>query len=533
MPAIFWFFIAFLLLGTALMIISPIVANKKLMHDIKPLWENKRPLENFIRPNHTYSYQFDTYKHKFNSATLIDEKTWSDLNLDSVFHNMNFNFTAIGEMRLFATLKNMFQVTDAKLLSDITANIDFRNKISLYLAQIGKAIYPTFPDQISSIKRNNFFMLCTYLPLIFIILSIFTPSIGISLTIVSAIFNMILSGFLKKTYEQDLNSMFYTSTVIKKAYAIQQLELAPNLDVDFKHFVTARKFSGLLGRVNSNDETSVFSLLFKLIFMMDYHLFHLIQNSFKKYEDEVMACYEYIANIDNHYAVALWRETLDHYTVPQVTEKDVIHFKQLTHPLINGAVPNDLAIDNHILLTGSNASGKSTFMKAVALNIVLSQTINTATAKEFEYKPGMVYTSMVNQDDILTGDSYFMTEIKSIKRLFDITTTNKVYCFIDEIFKGTNTTERIAASESVLSYLDQLEGYTVIAATHDIELSSLLGNVYSNYHFNESITEDNISFDFKIKQGKADTRNAIELLRIMSFPKKIYNRAKSSANHNT
>ncbi|NQE00211.1 MutS-related protein, partial [Staphylococcus xylosus] len=356
---------------------------------------------------------------------------------------------------------------------------------------------------------------------------------GITLTIFSAIFNMMLSGFLKKTYEQDLNSMFYTSTVIKKAYAIQQHELAPNLDVDFKHFITARKFSGLLGRVNSNDETSVFSLLFKLIFMVDYHLFHLIQNSFKKYEDEVMACYEYIANIDNHYAVALWRETLDHYTVPQVIEKDVIHFEQLTHPLINDAVPNNLAIDNHILLTGSNASGKSTFMKAVALNIVLSQTVNTATAEEFRYKPGMVYTSMVNQDDILTGDSYFMTEIKSIKRLFDITTTEKVYCFIDEIFKGTNTTERIAASESVLSYLDQLKGYTVIAATHDIELSSLLDNIYSNYHFNESITEDNISFDFKIKQGKADTRNAIELLRIMAFPKKIYNRAKSTANRNT
>ena len=210
MPTIFWFFIAFLLLGTALMIISPIVANKKLMHDIKPLWANKRPLENFIRPNHTYRYQFDTYKHKFNSATLTDEKTWSDLNLDSLFHNMNFNFTAIGEMRLFATLKNMFQVTDAKLLYNFTTNIDFRNEISLYLAQIGKAIHPTFPDQISSIKRNNFFMLCTYLPLIFIILSIFTPSIGITLTIFSAIFNMMLSGFLKKTYEQDLNSMFYT-----------------------------------------------------------------------------------------------------------------------------------------------------------------------------------------------------------------------------------------------------------------------------------------------------------------------------------
>lgn len=82
-----------------------------------------------------------------------------------------------------------------------------------------------------------------------------------------------------------------------------------------------------------------------------------------------------------------------------------------------------------------------------------------------------------------------------------------------------------------MSYLDQLKGYTVIAATHDIELSTLLDNMYSNYHFNESITEDNISFDFKIKPGKADTRNAIELLRIMSFPNQIYNRAKSTANH--
>ena len=83
-------------------------------------------------------------------------------------------------------------------------------------------------------------------------------------------------------------------------------------------------------------------------------------------------------------------------------------------------------------------------MKALAINLILAQTIETATADAFSYRPGLVYTSMANADDVLSGDSYFMAELKSIRRLFDIETHMPVYCFIDEIFKGTNTTERIA-----------------------------------------------------------------------------------------
>ena len=165
-------------------------------------------------------------------------------------------------------------------------------------------------------------------------------------------------------------------------------------------------------------------------------------------------------------------------------------------------------------------------MKTVALNLILAQTIDTATASQFKYVPGLVYTSMANADDVLSGDSYFMAELKSIRRLFNISTKNQVYCFIDEIFKGTNTTERIAASESVLTYLSHLPNYYVLAATHDIELSNLLNISYTNYHFNESIKDDSIAFDFKIKPGKANTRNAIELLRLTQFPSDIYERAK-------
>ncbi|RVT57914.1 hypothetical protein EM808_22940 [Niallia taxi] len=97
--------------------------------------------------------------------------------------------------------------------------------------------------------------------------------------------------------------------------------------------------------------------------------------------------------------------------------------------------------------------------------------------------------------------------------------------FIDEIFKGTNTVERIAAAESVLNYLNDCKQTRVMAATHDIELTEMLASKYTNYHFREYISNDEIYFDYLIKDGASNTRNAIELLRITNFPKKVYDDA--------
>lgn len=270
-------------------------------------------------------------------------------------------------------------------------------------------------------------------------------------------------------------------------------------------------------------------MLFKMSFMLDYFFFHIIQFTYVKHQEELLQCYDYISTLDNHYSLVMYRRILNTYCEPTIIkDKQQITFTNLLHPLLTEAVPNSLNINHNILLTGSNASGKSTFMKAAATNLILAQTLNTATAEAFSYKPGLVYTSMANTDDILSGDSYFMTELKSIRRLFNIKNNQLVYCFIDEIFKGTNTTERIAASESVLNYLDTEKHYKVIAATHDIELSEYLKANYENYHFNESIENNQIYFDYKIKKGKANTRNAIELLRITQFPEKVYTRAKQT-----
>ena len=519
--------IGIIVLGIIVNSITTIVKRKKLISNIKQLWKSKKTLEEFIRPNSRFDYQFNLRRKNY-SDTLIDDKTWTDLDMDTLFHKSNFNFTAIGEMKWYATLRKMFTINNKKLVNQFKDE-QFRVNVSYHLALIGKVVYPLFPDQIKPVKRNNLFMLCPFLPLLGAIIIFINISLGILIILFSILLNIGLSAYLKKSYSQDLKSIFYTSKVIKHSYSLSEIKGTPSINIDFQQFKLARSLSGFIGKADDQDIGGTFIMLFKMSFMLDYFFFHIIQFTYVKHQEELLQCYDYISTLDNHYSLVMYRRTLYTYCEPSIIkDKQQITFSNLLHPLLTEAVPNSLNIKHNILLTGSNASGKSTFMKAVATNLILAQTLNTATAEAFSYKPGLVYTSMANTDDILSGDSYFMTELKSIRRLFNIKNNQLVYCFIDEIFKGTNTTERIAASESVLNYLDTEKHYKVIAATHDIELSEYLKANYENYHFNESIENNQIYFDYKIKKGKANTRNAIELLRITQFPEKVYTRAKQT-----
>ena len=523
--------LTFIILITLVNVIISIIERRKQIAKINTLWDNKLKLESFIRPNSRFDAQYHAYRDHYNEQSFIDDKTWSDLNMDTLFHKINFNFTAIGEMRLYATLRGMFKVNQTSLINMFKDNKVFRLNVSYILSKIGKNVYPLFPDQMLPSKRNILLMFCPLLPFIGFAFIFLIPSKGILICLTFMILNAILSFKLKKSYDQDLKSVFYTANVIKQSQALSKIESTPAISVDFTHFKASRRFSGLLARVESQDMASSIIMFIKLVFMIDYVLFHLIQRSYFKYQEEVMACYDYISILDNHYSIAMYQHTLTHYCYPKINNNiNGLQMKSIIHPLLDeeNAIANTIDISNHILLTGSNASGKSTFMKAVALNLILAQSIQTATAHSFIYQPGYVMTSMANADDVLSGDSYFMSELKSIRRLFNTHQCNKIYCFIDEIFKGTNTTERIAASESVLSYLDNQKAYQVLAATHDVELSTLLENTYNNYHFNESIQENSIFFDYKIKPGKANTRNAIELLRITQFPIDIYQRAQQN-----
>jgi DNA mismatch repair ATPase MutS len=136
---------------------------------------------------------------------------------------------------------------------------------------------------------------------------------------------------------------------------------------------------------------------------------------------------------------------------------------------------------------------------------------------------------MALRDNIFSKESYYMVEIKSLKRILDrVNNDIPILCFIDEVLRGTNTLERVAASSRILSHLAR-RNTLVFAATHDIELTHILENDYSNYHFQERIEANEILFDYKLYQGKAVSKNAIKLLDMLKFPREITTSAEAAA----
>ncbi|WP_415306412.1 MutS-related protein, partial [Clostridium perfringens] len=193
----------------------------------------------------------------------------------------------------------------------------------------------------------------------------------------------------------------------------------------------------------------------KMFFMVDIIAY---QNSVKileKNKENLYKIYDIVAKLDFALSLAYYRKSLSEYTIPEFIESEDIVLENLYHPLIDNPVKNSILIKNNILFTGSNASGKSTFIKSVALNCILAQSLNTALCSKYRCKFSKVVTSMAIKDNILAGDSYFIAEIKSLKRLLDsLNGEIRVLAFIDEILKGTNTIERISASASILKYAE-------------------------------------------------------------------------------
>ena len=134
------------------------------------------------------------------------------------------------------------------------------------------------------------------------------------------------------------------------------------------------------------------------------------------------------------------------------------------------------------------------------------------------------------RDDLAGGDSYYIVEIKSLKRILNQIgeNGNPVLCFVDEVLRGTNTVERIAASTQILKSLAR-SSVLCFAATHDIELTHLLERYYNNYHFEEEIIDNDVVFHYRLLKGRAATRNAIKLLGVMGYDDTIIREAEEMA----
>ncbi len=191
--------------------------------------------------------------------------------------------------------------------------------------------------------------------------------------------------------------------------------------------------------------------------------------------------------------------------------KESIYGKELYHPLVKNCIANDFILDGGVVLTGSNMSGKTTFMRTLGINQLLFNAGSIVCAKEFYSTSLPIFTSLRANDMLSEGISTFYAEILRMKRMNEAIEEGKCLILVDEIFKGTNAYERIEGSKKVI---DKFNSYHIlfIISTHDFELCDAKN--IKNYHFNEQYKEDKISFDYKIKEGMCESTNALYLLKM-------------------
>lgn len=170
-------------------------------------------------------------------------------------------------------------------------------------------------------------------------------------------------------------------------------------------------------------------------------------------------------------------------------------------------------------------SGKTTFLRTLALNSVLAQTIFTCFAESFKTPFVKLHSSVRIDDSLLDGKSYYFEEVNIMGKLIQEAEQNCQNMFmLDEVFKGTNTIERIASAKAILSYLNR-KNNVVFVTTHDVELSTLLAEEYELYHFSETMDVDGLHFDHLLKAGVLKTTNAIKTLALSNYPHQIIEEA--------
>ncbi|NWF73197.1 MAG: hypothetical protein HXY51_09200 [Nitrospirae bacterium] len=199
----------------------------------------------------------------------------------------------------------------------------------------------------------------------------------------------------------------------------------------------------------------------------------------------------------------------------------------LAHPLIpeTHRVHNDLALETLgtvVLVTGSNMSGKSTFLRTLGINLCLAQAGAPVCADQLEWSWVRLATCIRVDDSLEAGLSFFYAEVKRLKGLLDEAKDRSgapVLFLIDEIFKGTNNRERLIGSRSYISALSQGHGFGLVS-THDLELTDLDKTVpkLRNVHFQETVVAGALHFDYKLRPGPCPTTNALRIMEMEGLP---------------
>lgn len=470
------------------------------------------------------------------SFQTIDADTAVDLDLNAVFERIDRTASKVGQQVLYARLRTLRGADDAE---DFIRRTDWFAADEACAERCRKALRRLSDDAACDLQ-NLVFDTPHRVRHIRVIAALSAAAVallaaGIFLhPLFLLAFAAVFTGNLWFHYGNKLDMSLYT-------FPAQQLSKAVRTGRDLagEGVPGADRVSDALRRVGEverrsrivsqadggNELTAILYLLLEIVkiaFNLEVLLFHRFVGSIAARRDAIRDLLRFVGETDAALSVVRLRGEVATCR-PRFVDGKYLSVRDAVHPLVDDCVPNTLCLDGTgLLLTGSNMSGKTTFIRTLTLNALLGQTLGICFAAAFEAPYMRLFSILRIADDVQEGASYYLQEVLSVKRLLDAAAEGTPSLFaLDELFKGTNTTERIAAGKAVLARLNR-GGHLVLCATHDLELAGLLrDDGFELHHFRELVADGRLVFDYRLHAGPLTTRNAIRILELFDYPPEL------------
>jgi len=482
--------------------------------------------EEFVNPQHEFSQDIDLFGSR------------------SFFQYLNRTALASGKQKLADLLSsNSIQYIQEKQKSiqDLAEKVNFRQEFTA-IAKMAKVKIKA-PIILQWFKNYEAFVPSVYkwLPKAFSVVSLLL-FIALALDYIPWFYLgawfivgwLIIGRFSKKVnelsgYVSEIQSTFQQYHLLLGLIEETEFQAEFNKNQQTKIQIKHKKASTLVkefSKIIDSLERKNFMIFGQVIsgFMLwDLWKAYEIEQWILKYAHRTENWFDAIDYFDAYNSLGGFAFNHQNYSYPKITQNDVVlKTTQAVHPLIHpkDAVTNDYQIDQQefFIITGANMAGKSTFLRTVSLQIVMANVGLPVCAATCEYSPIKLITSMRTVDSLADEASYFFSELTRLKFIVDEIKTDRYFIILDEILKGTNSTDKAIGSRK---FVEKLVGShsTGIIATHDLSLCEVATELpqVKNHYFDAEIINNELHFDYRFKNGICQNMNASFLLKKMEI----------------
>lgn len=502
--------------------------NEKEIHFLK---ENQLPFANgaaYISAKHPYSYDLDIYGDH------------------SIFQHLNRTATHKGQSLLADLLDH--RLADDEILRNQDAIKELRDKLAWRQkfsakAQLSEDQDSTYDSLQSWAVSDNepipiiVNVLSYILPALFILLIAYSyiadSDIAFRLSAYAFIGNLALLGSQIKKIKQEIVDGDKSHKIIRayseliesietEAFQTEKLSALRNQLVADDGLISAelKKMGNLIGQLD-NISNPIGTILFDGTFAYHIHVLRALKKWKAQYATKISDWIEVIAEFEALNSLTNFAFNNPDYVFPNINSNHKISFSDLGHPLINSdsRVGNNISFENNpfVILTGSNMSGKSTFLRSLGVNMVLASCGAPVCAKSADLDPMPVLVSMRLADNLSESESYFFAEVKRLKEIMEKAESERSFVLLDEILRGTNSNDKRNGTVEVIKKLIEKKVIGAIA-THDLKVCETT-NAYSDYLVNKcfevDIINDALDFDYKLREGICHNQSATFIMKKM------------------